>query len=156
MITEDSLAAATIAQIFGSELLRAQQNARTDGGHQPEIVKMHPTQFIQQTHSNRMPSPSRAQQDKMMLQMLQREAELSCPLPEPTYTPPPPPPAAQPVAVAQPVVASAQPAPVASQQVVNMDSNNAAALIDTLKTINGSMERIANSLEKMLKLDEEA
>lgn len=141
MITEDSLAAATIAQIFGSELLRAQQNARTDGGHQPEIVKMHPTQFIKQTGLNQMSNPSRAQQDKMMLQMLQREAEMSCPLPEPTYTPPPSPaPVAQAAPAPQPVQTVVQHIPAASVETKQLET--------VLEKIHNSLERIANSLEK--------
>ena len=46
MFTEDNLATAQIAQLFGSELLKVQQNATTDSGSQPDIVKINPKQFL--------------------------------------------------------------------------------------------------------------
>jgi len=46
MFTEDNLAAASIAQIFGSELLKVQNSAQTDSGQTPNIVNMDPKSFL--------------------------------------------------------------------------------------------------------------
>lgn len=82
MISEDNLAAAQIAQIFGSELLKAQQNARTDAGSVPNFVTVDPKQFLINKNSNQ----SRMQQNEM-LQALQREAEMAYPLPQISESP---------------------------------------------------------------------
>lgn len=80
MTTQERLAAATIAKIFGSELLYAQQNARTDGGTTPDFGIVHPKDILQQGQTQS--SQQRSQREQQMLQMLQREAEASCPLPQ--------------------------------------------------------------------------
>ena len=89
-ITSDQLAAAQIAQIFGSELLNAQQNARTDSGSQPTFIKVHPRDILTQQHGQG--HNVRTQDDQQMMKMLQREAEASYPLPEPPAGAPQPPP----------------------------------------------------------------
>lgn len=79
MISDENIATAQIAQIFGSELLKAQQSARTDGGSVPNFVKINPQQFLANDRAVR----SRTQaQEQRLIQMLQREAEAACPLPE--------------------------------------------------------------------------
>lgn len=80
MITDDKIATATIAQIFGSELFSAQQSARTDSGSVPQMVTMDPKQFLVPNNQQRKPSQMDQQR---MIAALQREAEAACPLPEP-------------------------------------------------------------------------
>ena len=85
MFKEDQIAAAQIAQIFGSELLKVQNSAQTDSGQTPNIVNLNPKSFLvgEQTMTNQ-----RKAEEQHLIQMLQREAEASCPLPqEQTYTP---------------------------------------------------------------------
>lgn len=78
MISEENIATAQIAQIFGSELLKAQQSARTDSGSVPDFVKIHPQQFL--VNQTAISSRKRAEEQRL-IQMLQREAEAACPLP---------------------------------------------------------------------------
>jgi len=80
MTNQDKLAAATIAKIFGSELLYAQQNARTDGGTTPDFRIVHPKDILRQDQPQNV--QQRSQRERHMLEMLQREAEASCPLPQ--------------------------------------------------------------------------
>ncbi len=79
MFTEDKIAAAQMAQIFGSELLKVQQNSKTDSDSVPDIVRLDPKQFLinntQHTHRPKL-------MEQQMLESLQREAEAACPLPE--------------------------------------------------------------------------
>lgn len=78
MFNENNLAAAQIAQIFGSELLKVQQNAQTDSGHQPEIVRLNPKQFLMNGQSGHH---GRRVDEQRLFEALQREAEAMCPLP---------------------------------------------------------------------------
>lgn len=82
MTTQERIAAATIAQVFGNDLLTAQQSARTDSGAIPQFVKVHPKSILQgdQTPSQ-VVGPTVIEQQRMT-EMLQREAEASFPLPE--------------------------------------------------------------------------
>ena len=139
MITQDKIAAATIAQIFGSELLKAQNNARTDSGSSPQFVTVHPRDLLADQQPRAQQYTTLEQQ--RILQMVQQEAENSCPLPLD--------PVNQQSAVAAPVPLP-PPQPMQQnvvQQVVQAASlpNNAPANVwDRIAT---SLERIANRLE---------
>jgi hypothetical protein len=104
MITDDKIATATIAQIFGSELLHLQSKATTDAGSVPQMVKMDPKQFLFDDRAKQQMSYQQRAQEQQMLQSLQREAESAYPM-ESSYMPPVEPPqlpqqlAPQPVAV---------------------------------------------------------
>lgn len=80
MISDENIAAAQIAQIFGSELLKAQQSARTDSGSVPDFVKINPKQFL--VNENSKPAGQCRLEEQRLIQMLQKEAEAACPLPE--------------------------------------------------------------------------
>lgn len=80
MFNDENIAAAQIAQIFGSELLKAQQSARTDSGSTPQFVKIDPKQFLAQ-HSPAVRMQQRAEEQRLM-QLLQKEAEAAYPLAE--------------------------------------------------------------------------
>lgn len=130
MIPEDKLAAAQLAQIFGSELLRVQEGARTDSGSVPNIVNLDPRQFIAQEAVNNSFS-AKAQEQKMM-HMLQQQAEASHPLPEP-------------IPFQEPSPSTSQ-TPQANQ---NQTLNAVTSLGDIhLEKIVSCLERIAVALEK--------
>ena len=87
MFNEDNLAAAQIAQIFGSELLKVQQNAQTDSGTMPDIVKLNPKQFLMGDTQFRS---ERKVEEQRMIRALQLEAEAAYPIAhseQPPYTP---------------------------------------------------------------------
>lgn len=85
MFTEDKIAAAQLAQLFGSELLKVQNSARTDGGQTPHIVNLNPKQFLVDSHQ--MTAQKRIEEQRLV-QMLQAEAEAQCPLPPPMVSEP--------------------------------------------------------------------
>ena len=86
MITEDNIAAAQIAQIFGSELLKVQQSVSESKSH-PDIVKLNPKQFlVGQQNFDRQ----RKLEEQQLIDKINREAEMMHPLPQPTQPTPPP------------------------------------------------------------------
>lgn len=131
MITQDSIATAQIAQIFGSELLRVQQSV-SDSQSQPDIVKINPKQFlVGQQNFN----ANRRLEEQQLIQKLNMEAEMAYPLPQNF-----PPAAAQP-----PVFSSPQPSP----PVVVAPSSTPQQHQDVLNLIAGFLERIAIKLESV-------
>jgi hypothetical protein len=81
MFSEDNIATAQIAQLFGSELLRVQENSKTDSGYVPSIVTVHPKQFLVNTAQQQT---AKQTEEYRMLQALQREAELTHPIRPPS------------------------------------------------------------------------
>lgn len=138
MFNNDNIAAAQIAQIFGSELLKVQNSAMTDGGHTPQIVKMDPKQFLvghAEFNSNR-----RAEEQRVML-ALQREAEAAYPIaPTEPYSPQVAP------ATLPPQLASA---PTQPSIVLRHSKALPVESSDVLERIACSLERIANSVDKV-------
>lgn len=132
MITEDKIAAAQIAQIFGSELLMVQQSV-SDSRSQPDIVKLNPKQFL--VGETQFRNQQRAHEQQLAL-ALQREAEALHPLPQQFASPP----VQSPVQshVPPPAVAPS-PHPVAQLPAVQPG--------DPLSRIASSLERIAARLE---------
>ncbi len=84
MITEDNIAAARMAQIFGSELLKV-QNSVSDSKSQPDIVKLNPKQFLVGHQSFER---QRKLEEQQLIDRINKEAEMMHPLP---HTAPPPP-----------------------------------------------------------------
>jgi len=80
MFNDENIAAAQIAQIFGSELLKAQQSARTDSGSTPQFVKIDPKQFLAQNSTQQI--QQRRSEEARLMQLLQREAEAAYPISE--------------------------------------------------------------------------
>lgn len=142
MFTEDNIATAQIAQIFGSELLKVQSSATTDSGATPDIVKINPQQFL--VNTQRYQSVKKAEEQRL-IQMLQREAEAACPLPpEPVYAQP----STQPVTQDY----SHQPKVVVPEQTNQRHIDQTE--IPHIQTNTSAFERIANSLERIAnKLD---
>ena len=126
MITEDNIAAAQMAQIFGSELLKVQQSV-SDSRMHPDIVKLNPKHFLvgEEHYKNQQKA-----HDHRVALALQREAEIMHPLPQ-TFQPPvtntPP---------AQPQIAS-------TPSIQSFSSQPG----DPLHRIAASLERIANKLD---------
>lgn len=146
MISQDQIAAATIAQIFGSELLNAQKNARTDSGSTPDFVKVHPRDILagQQPQSHQM----QTLEQQRMLQALQREAEASCPLPQQQI----PQQAAvssvqQPISVPQPQTFTGQNPFPQPNLPINNSSLTAPTTSDVWSSIAHSLQRIADRLD---------
>jgi hypothetical protein len=135
MFTEDSLATAEIAKIFGSELLNVQEKARTDSGAQPDILRMHPTQFL---GSSPQQQQQRKRQEALLMQQLQREAESTHPLPQ----------------VLSPTPASSQAMPTSPLVAPPAVLHSAAVPVDSeeLKKLNINLDRIATILEKSVDL----
>lgn len=127
MFTEDNLAAAEIARIFGSELLNIQEKARTDAGDQPKILKIHPKQFLQNsTHEQ-------TGHELNMIKRLQLEAEATHPMPPPI----------------EPIKAPIQ-VNSANKQIQDSVSTNFDH--SELKNLNLNLSRIATILEKSFEL----
>ena len=74
MITEDNLAAARMAQVFGSELLMVQENAKMDSGSVPNIVKIDPKQFLLGSGPN---NRYNRHDEQKIIEKLQNEAEMT-------------------------------------------------------------------------------
>lgn len=140
MFTQDSLATAQIAKIFGSELLKVQESARTDSGTQPSILNMHPTQFL---GANAKQQERNKQNELEILRRLQAEAESAYPIAQ--ETPPPPPPSQN----LQPQTSQNKVNPV--DVIVNEQTQvKPQANFDSkeLSKLNDNLERIATILEK--------
>ena len=136
MFNDNDLAAASIAQIFGSELLKVQQNATTDSGHQPDILKLDPKQFL--TNAPRYQS-AKKDEERRFVEMLQREAEASCPLPQEHYTP-------------QTIPATLPPQsaiPTGTSPVFDSIPSTGSLQLAVLERIARSLEKIANAVDKV-------
>ena len=136
MFTEDNLATAQIAQLFGSELLKVQNSATTDSGSQPNIVNLDPKRFLTSEPQYRA---TKKADEQRLIQMMQREAEAAYPLPEQA-------PQQQPIehqtpaAIHRPQVQHVVPISASAPQ---------AASGDSWVRIASSLERIANKLESV-------
>lgn len=129
MITEDSLATAQLAQLFGSELLKVQSSARTDSGSVPQIVNIDPKRFL--TNSREFTAKKSAEEQRL-IQMLQREAEAAHPLPQQIDTHFP----------------SELPVNVVQQTIQPISNNiSSSSNQDPLIRIANSLERIANRFD---------
>ena len=143
MISDENIATAQIAQIFGSELLKAQQSARTDSGSTPDFLKIHPAQFL--TQSDPRASMRNKQREQMLLQQIQREAEMAYPITETSTN-------------HQPSVTQSSPAlPTHTTQIPNHNSSTLPVAVGrvtpSIASINSSdtnaLERIADNLERI-------
>lgn len=127
MITEDKLAAATMAQIFGSELLRVDQTTMSGEGQSMPATRIDPKKILLEGTSNNQLRMS--QKEQQMIEMLQREAELSHPIPQ------------------APIDQSA-PTTLPQSYVTNLPQQSAvvadAEVKDYLKSISESLKRIAD------------
>ena len=141
MFNREDIAAAQIAQIFGSELLKVQNSARTDGGQTPDIVKINPKQFLVGEHSK---IQSKTFEDQRMMEQLQREAEAAYPTNDQMFR-------QQESAAIPPQISVPQHVPPAAAQPVNINQPPAftGSLTYSVQT-DRLLERIATSLELSL------
>ena len=144
MINDESIATAQIAQIFGSELLKAQQSARTDSGSVPDFVKMHPQQFLV---NQAAASTQKKGEEQRLIQMLQREAEAACPLPESSQSLPLPNTSSSPMLQTYSTVLQPQPEIVVGK--VTTSTQPIIASGDVWERIATSLEQIATSLARV-------
>lgn len=79
MISEDKIAAATVAQIFGSELLRVDQATTSSEGQLMPATRIDPKKILL-SGSNEFSSKQK-EAERRMIEALQREAEMAHPIP---------------------------------------------------------------------------
>lgn len=143
MFNQDNIAAAQIAQIFGSELLKVQQSARTDGGSTPEIVKMDPKQFlIGQTQF----TAARKAEEQRIIQALQREAEAAYPVEPPQPYKPQVEPGTLPPQLASSLPTTNGGGGEASPQLISPIPLQQTHVLERIAV---SLERIANVVDKV-------
>lgn len=136
MITEGNLAAAQIAQMFGSELLKVQKSSQTDSGSVPNIVRLDPKQFL---YNEAQVSNQKRAEEQRIIQALQREAEAAYPIAEAQLPPQEQHPSPQRPEAPKQVQSSSTPQP--TTQLPSSPKGEVWA------SIANSLERIANSLE---------
>ena len=83
MFNENNIAAAQIAQIFGSELLKVQQSTTSEGANATDIVRLNPKSFlVGESNFN----AARKREEQMLIRNLQAQAEAAHPLPPSSST----------------------------------------------------------------------
>lgn len=127
---EEKIAAAQIAQLFGSELLKVQQSVN-DSTSMPDIVKLNPKSFL--FGDDHMKS-HQTNRDRQVAEALQRQAESMHPLPQNSSPPP------QPIALLPAVPNSIDSFSSPTQPSVSLD-------VHYLERIASSLERIANKID---------
>lgn len=133
MITEEKIAAAQIAQIFGSELLRVDHNTTERTNATLQATRIDPKQILTQGLPQQQFQNNK---EKEILAFLQREAENSYPINDQTISPIQPAPQNYVQQVAAPV----------AQQAAPIFDNKLQTIFEK---INSNLERIANSLENV-------
>ena len=130
MIKDGDIAAARLAQMFGSELLRVQESARTDSGSQPNILNLDPKRFLGSAVNNHV-NVQRKTEEQRLIQALQLEAEAAYPIEEGSSISPP--------NNSVPVANNPNPAPTIF--------NNASFDSEIFEKINSNIDRLATAIE---------
>ena len=136
MITEDKIAAAQIAQIFGSELLRVDHNTTERTSATQQATRIDPKQILTQG----LPQHNfQNNKEKEMLALLQREAENSYPINEQTISP-----------IQEQHYVQQAPAPSLAQQIAPIAAPAFDSKLQAIfEKINSNLERIANRLDEV-------
>jgi hypothetical protein len=134
MITEDKIAAAQIAQIFGSELLRVDHNTTERTSATQQATRIDPKQILTQGLPQQQFQNNK---EKELLALLQKEAENSYPLNEQTISP---------IQSLPPQNYVQQVAATIAQPIAPIFDNKLHTIFEK---INNNLERIANSLENV-------
>ena len=134
MITEEKIAAAQIAQIFGSELLRVDHNTTDRTSATQQATRIDPKQILTQG----LPQHNfQNNKEKEMLAFLQREAESSYPMNEQTIAP-----------IQEQQYVQQVSAPVLAQQIAPIAAPAFDSKLQAIfEKINSNLERIANRLD---------
>ena len=134
MITEEKIAAAQIAQIFGSELLRVDHNTTDRTSATQQATRIDPKQILTQG----LPQNNfQNNKEKEMLAFLQREAESSYPMNEQTIAP-----------IQEQQYVQQVSAPVLAQQIAPITAPAFDSKLQAIfEKINSNLERIANRLD---------
>jgi hypothetical protein len=153
MITEDKLAAAQLAQIFGSELLRVDEYTTQQSNMAGPAVRLDPKQIL--VGNNRNVGSNITPEQKRIMDAVNAEAEMSYP----RYDEP-----SQPVAQPAPAVRQqtinpigAAPAPQPTQGQNPLDQNQmefsfpppGSPGFELFEKINKNLERIARAIENI-------
>jgi hypothetical protein len=136
MITEDKIAAAQIAQIFGSELLRVDHNTTERTSATQQATRIDPKQILTQGFPQHNFQNNK---EKEMLALLQREAENSYPINEQTISP-----------IQEQHYVQQAPAPSLAQQIAPIAAPAFDSKLQAIfEKINSNLERIANRLDEV-------
>ena len=127
MITNEQMAAATMAKIFGSELLRVDHSTMSGEGQGMPATRIDPKKILMDGSNKPMSGPSAKEQQ--LIEMLQREAE-----------------AAHPITHSQPLGLSEPEGGVHTHHHVQMSTLADGGTIDVLKSISESLKRIADNI----------
>jgi len=150
MITEDKLAAAKLAQIFGSELLRVDENVTVSSSMSGPAVRLDPKQILMGANQN--VSGNLTPEQRRIMEAVNREAEMSYPRNDE-----PPRPIIQPAPVMQQTINPIGAIPQPVQQQPQADPNQmefsfpppGSPGFELFEKINKNLERIAKAIENI-------
>jgi len=151
MITQDNIAAATLAQIFGSELMRVDEYTTQQSNMTGPAVKINPKQFLIPNNNNQF---NMRADERRIIEAVNREAEMSYPRND---MPPAPQPVYQQQAPAPPILQQTI-APIGSvAQTLVTDPNQmefsfpppGSPAFELFVNINKNLERIAKAIENI-------
>lgn len=126
MITNEQMAAATMAKIFGSELLRVDQSTMAGEGQGMPATRIDPKKILMEG-SNRPGATS--DKERRLIEMLQKEAE-----------------AAHPITYSQPLGPDEPQGGVHTHHHVQTNMLTDTGTIEMLKSISDSLKRIADNI----------
>jgi len=146
MTNQDKIAAATLAQIFGSELLKVDEATTQQSNMTGPAVKMHPRQFLNGT--DRDPAVNLREDERRILEAVNREAEMSYPRQEEPQQ-------EAPVRVTAPLQQTISPIGASVIPQVPVDQNQmefsfpppGSPGFELFVSINKNLERIAKAIE---------
>lgn len=151
MINQDAIAAAKIAQIFGSELMRVDEYTTQQSNMAGPAVRLDPKQIL--VGANRNNNSSLTPEQRRIMDAVNTEAEMSYPRQEE-------PPAPQPIAYEPPVARQQTINPIGSSipvQQAPVDQNQmefsfpppGSPGFELFEKINKNLERIARAIENI-------
>jgi len=144
MITQDNIAAATLAQIFGSELMRVDEYTTQQSNMTGPAVKLNPKQFLMPNGNNQF---NMRADERRVIEAVQREAEMSYPRND---MPPAPQPITQPVYQQHaPIGSAAQPTSIDPNQMEFSFPPPGSPAFELFVNINKNLERIAKAIENI-------
>jgi hypothetical protein len=133
----DKIAAATIAQIFGSELLRVDENTFDGEGNKVRnSLRLDPKKILLEGEAS--PFSHNNSSEKRMIEELQRAAEASYPLPQEND-----PISNTPHQTGSPNNSQLQ----TNNSSISISNDSFSLLINELKSINQNLTKIANNIE---------
>jgi len=146
MINQENIAAAQLAQIFGSELLRVDEFTTQQSNMTGPAVKMDPRQFLSATNNNS--NANLRADERRIMDVVNREAEMSYPkYDEPTQQAPQPTILPQQQTISPIGAAVSQSLPVNPNQMEFSFPPPGSPGFELFEKINKNLERIAIAIE---------